>query len=174
VKAAGDMTMNIELVPAAREDSAILGNLFDYYMYDFSEVVGLDVADDGRFTPPSLDSYWEDSWRHPLLARVDGRYAGFALVHQRSRITADPTTWDVAEFFVMRRYRRRGVGAALATRVFDSFRGRWEVRQVFANTAATAFWRSVIARYTKGCFEQTVIDDDRWRGPVQNFDNSTL
>ena len=72
------MTMNIELVPAAREASAVLGNLF---------------------APGSLDNYWEDSWRHPLLARVDGRYAGFALVHQRSRITAAPTTCGPVQKF---------------------------------------------------------------------------
>src|SRR3954454_17248170 len=111
---------NIELVRATRETSSALGNLFQYYMYDFSDLVGLDVSDDGRFAPRSLDSYWEDSWRHPFLARVDGKYAGFALIHQRSRITADPSIWDVAESFVMRKYRRQGVGAALATRVFDS------------------------------------------------------
>ena len=166
--------MSIELVRATRDLSSVLGNLFQYYAYDFSEIVGADVSEDGRFTHPPLAGYWEDSRRHPFLARVDGAFAGFALVHQRSRITADPDTWDVAEFFVMRRYRRRGVGAAVATLVFDSFRGPWEVRQLFANEGATAFWRRVIAGYTKGRFAETVVDDNRWRGPVQTFDNSVL
>lgn len=163
--------MNIELVRATKDSSSLLDNLIQYYVYDFSEVVGSDVADDGRFTLGPLDAYWEDSWRHPFLARVDGKYVGFALIHQRSRITANAGTWDVAEFFVMRKYRRRGVGAALASRVFDSCRGRWEVRQRPANNAATAFWRSVIAAYTKGRFEEAILDDERWGGPVQTFDN---
>jgi len=164
--------MTVELVRAAKEDAPVLRRLLQYYVYDFSELVGLDVSDDGRFTTPPLDAYWEDAWRHPFLARVDGKHAGFALVHQRSRVTPDASTWDVAEFFVMRKYRRRGVGAALATRVFDTFRGPWEVRQLFVNEAATTFWRSVIGAYTKGRFEEAIIDDDRWRGPVQTFDNS--
>lgn len=166
--------MKIELLPAPKESASVLAHLLQYYVYDFSEILGTDVADDGRFAFPPLDAYWEDDWRHPFLARVDGALAGFALVHQRSRVTADTSTWDVAEFFVMRKYRRRGVGAILATRVFDSFHGTWEVRQRFANTAATAFWRKVIDVYTSGRFEEIVIDDERWRGPVQRFTSRTL
>jgi len=47
----------------------------------------------------------------------------------------------------------------------------WEVRQVMESVAATAFWRRVIGQYTLGAFEETVFDDERWRGPVQRFDN---
>jgi predicted acetyltransferase len=104
--------------------------------------------------------------------RVDAQTAGFALVHRRSRITGDTDTWDVAEFFVMRPYRRKGAGSQAAHQMFDRFRGRWEVRQLHANTAATQFWRAVIARYTRGRYSEAVCDDDRWRGPVQAFDNS--
>jgi hypothetical protein len=48
------------------------------------------------------------------------------------------------------------------------------VRQVVKNTAATAFWRRVIDRYTSGAFEDFLSDDERWRGPVQRFDNRSL
>lgn len=59
----------------------------------------------------------------------------------------------------------------VAWEIFSRFRGRWEVRQVMENVAATAFWRSVIGQYTSGAFEETLFDDERWRGPVQRFDN---
>ena len=164
--------MNIELIRAPREAAPVLDNLFQYYVYDFSEVIGVDVADDGKFARRSCEVYWEDAWRHPFLARVAGQYAGFALVHQRSHLSADPAVCDVAEFFVLRKYRRRGVGAALARQLFELFPGRWEVRQLLANEAATRFWRSVIADYTRGHFEEITSDTERWRGPVQRFDNA--
>lgn len=163
--------MQIELQRALLHDAPILTNLFQYYVYDMGEIVDLDVGPDGRFAPRPLDAYWSDPWRHPHIVRVDGNLAGFALVHQRSRITADEHTWDVAEFFVMRKYRRHGVGSAVATRVFDAFRGPWEVRELNSNHAAIAFWRRVIAAYTKGNFTEALLDDDRWRGPVQSFRN---
>ena len=100
---------------------------------------------------------------------MDGKLAGFAIVHQRSRISGDTSTWDMAEFFVMRKYQRRGVGKAVATRLFEAYRGAWEVRQLAANHRAISFWRCVIAHYTRGAFTETVFDDERWRGPMQSF-----
>jgi len=34
-----------------------LAELFELYAYDFSEVLGLDVGEDGRFQLPALDPY---------------------------------------------------------------------------------------------------------------------
>ena len=56
--------------------------------------------------------------------------------------------------------------------LFDRFPGRWEVRQKAENSRAIAFWRRVIDRYTGGRFEEEVLADERWHGPVQRFDNS--
>src|SRR5262245_43643077 len=98
--------MHIDLGRASNADAPILANLFQYYVHDMSEFVTMDLGPDGRYALAPLDAYWSESWRHPHLVRVDGNLAGFALVHQRSRITKDETTWDMAEFFVMRRFRR--------------------------------------------------------------------
>ena len=64
------------------------------------------------------------------------------------------------EFFVMRKYRRIGVGSAFATRLFDMFPGRWEVAEVAPNTNGAAFWRAVIGKYTDGHFEERIEDID--------------
>lgn len=144
--------------------------MFELYVYDFSELLGLDVGDDGRFRVPPLDAYWTDPRRHALLVRVGEKLAGFALVHEGSHLSADEV-FDMAEFFVLRSYRRRGVGEQAARWLFDHFRGRWEVRQKAENVGATAFWRRILGRYTGGRFDEVRIDDDRWRGPVQRFDS---
>jgi predicted acetyltransferase len=164
--------VNVLIAAAGPEDQARLVALFELYAYDFSEILGLDVGDDGRFRVPVLDAYWTDPRRHPFLIRVEERLAGFALVQRRSRLTGDEAVHDVAEFFVMRRYRRHGVGERAARWLFGRFRGRWEVRQKPENEAATAFWRRVIGRYSGGRFENVVWDDERWRGPVQRFDST--
>jgi predicted acetyltransferase len=70
-----------------------------------------------------------------------------------------------------RRYRRHGVGERAAGWLFDRFAGIWEVRRTSANTQATAFWRRIIGR--RGRFEDLVVDDERWHGPVQRFDSRT-
>jgi predicted acetyltransferase len=164
--------MNVEVSAAGSDDRERLGALFELYVYDFSETLPLDVEEDGRFRLPQLDAYWTDPRCHPFLIRADEKLAGFALVQERSRLTGDEAVRDVAELFVMRRYRRRGIGEQAARWIFDRFRGPWEVRQRPENVAATAFWRRTIGRYTNGRFDEVEWNDARWRGPVQRFDNA--
>ena len=158
--------MNVQIAPAGAEDESVIAALLQLYVYDFSEMLGLDVTDEGRYHVPPTEG------RDAFLLRVDGKLAGFALHIGKSRLTGEEGVHDVAEFFVLARYRRAGIGEQAARWLFDRFPGRWEVRQKAENTRAIAFWRRVIDRYTGGRFEEEVLADDRWHGPVQRFDNS--
>jgi predicted acetyltransferase len=161
--------MAVILSPASVNERGVLANLMQLYVYDWSEILPLDVGPDGRFAEHAIDSYWQDDWRHPFLLRVDGALAGFALVAGRSRLTGQPGIHDMAEFFVMRRYRRRAVGLTAARAAFDRFPGPWEIRQRPDATAATAFWRRAIAQYTGGAYREVAWNDAAWTGPVQFF-----
>jgi predicted acetyltransferase len=171
-RARGDLDVNVQVTALGPEERERLTALFELYVYDFSETLGLDVGDDGRFRVPPLSAYWTDPRCHAFLIRVDEKLAGFALVQERSRLTGDESARDLAELFVMRKYRRHGVGERAAGWLFDRFRGPWEVRQKAENHAATAFWRRAIGRYMGGRFEELLLDDARWRGPVQRFDST--
>jgi len=162
----------ISLSPATRAERTVLDNLMQLYIYDWSELRPMDVAGDGRFQAYPTDVYFEDGSHHPLLLRVDGNLAGFALVSGRSRLTGAPGVFDMAEFFVMRRYRGSGVGLAAACAAFDQFKGPWEIRQRDENADATAFWRKVVDRYTRGHYREVRWNDAAWVGPVQMFSSA--
>lgn len=157
------------VVPAAPSDESVVRNLAQLYAYDFAEIMGWDLPDSGRFPDGIVDGCFEGGHRNPFLLRDDGRLAGFAIVDTRSRLTGAHGVRDMAEFFVARTARRRGVGSAAALTLFERFGGTWEVRQTARNTAAVAFWRKVIDRYTSGRFDESIHDTPRWRGPVQTF-----
>jgi predicted acetyltransferase len=159
----------VSLEPATPAERPALENLFQLYAYDWSELGRLKIGDDGRFAVVPLDSYWQDDHRHPFLIRVDGKLAGFALVAARSRLSGIDGVFDMAEFFVMRMYRRQGVGQAAAAAAFGRFPGPWEIRQRDENVAAAVFWRRVIADYTDGRYAETHWDNKTWTGPVQTF-----
>jgi predicted acetyltransferase len=162
----------IALDPATRQERGALENLFQLYVYDWSEIRPLDVGEDGRFDDYPLEAYWLEEWRHPFLLRVDGKLAGFALVSERSRLTGAAGVTDMAELFVMRRYRRQGVGRAAAFAAFDRFKGAWEIRQRAENAEATAFWRRAIDRYTNGNYTERALNDSKWVGLVQRFSSA--
>jgi predicted acetyltransferase len=155
--------------PASAADESVLRNLVQLYAYDFADIMGWDIPESGRFPDAIVDGCFDGSWRHPFLVRAAGTLAGFAIVDARSRLSGDEGVFDMAEFFVARTVRRRGVGSAAARALFDRFGGRWEVRQTAANLPALAFWRRVIRDYTGGAFSETFLDTDVWRGPVQTF-----
>jgi predicted acetyltransferase len=161
--------MEITLVRATRKQRPVLERLLQLYQYDFSEILEHDAAADATYSFVSADDYWDGKDHHALLVEVDGKLAGFALVRRGSALTGDGDVMDMDEFFVMRKYRRRGVGREVARRCFEMFPGRWEVAEVAPNAVAQAFWRKVIGEYTGGSYEERLIDDERWRGPVQTF-----
>lgn len=160
----------IELVVADASERPTLARLMQLYAYDFSEFMGWDVQGDGLFDAgDALAKCWSVPWRHTYFVRVDDHIAGFAITDFRSRLSGSSDVMDVAEFFVLRKYRRQRIGATIASRLFALHSGKWEVRQTAKNVAAAAFWRRVIAEHTGGAFEETIWDDARWRGPVQSF-----
>lgn len=161
--------MDLELIPASPSAKPVLQALLQLYLYDFSEIDELYVDDHGTFYYPYLDYYWTEAGRHAFLIRSGGRLAGFALV--RTLEGGDDPLYQLAEFFIMRRFRRQGLGRAAAVAVFDRFPGRWEVGQLHENTVAQAFWRRVIGDYTGERYVET------WRegeGPTQWFSNRDL
>jgi len=127
----------VEVIDATEVDSAVMRRLVELYRYDFSEYDGADVDPHGEFGYRYLDHYWTDADRRALLFRSAGRWSGFALVR-----IGEPN--DMAEFFVLRKYRRSGVGGKAAQEVLRQVPGPWTVRQQLTNPGATAFWRAVI------------------------------
>jgi predicted acetyltransferase len=137
----------LEVVPALPEQQPILANLLELYIHDFSEFRKMELGPDGKFGYPSLALYWHEPGRHPLLARMDGRLIGFALVKRGSEISGSESVWDMAEFFVLRGYRDRGIGSEIAHNIWRQLPGPWEVRVMQSNRSAHRFWQRAITRF---------------------------
>ena len=155
--------MEVSVTAANLAEKPIVANLLQLYHYDFTEFIPeLKLGEDGTYPYRYLDAYWDPEpgeQRFPLLIRCDGELAGFALVRFVNE------TYVMAEFFVMRPYRRSGAGKQAATAVFRTFSGKWIVHQVPGNVPAQAFWRRVIGQFTGGQFEDEVDEN----GVTQRF-----
>ena len=122
-------SVTLTLVPVSRR--LIIANLIQLYKYDFSEFAKIgspygEVGSDGRFVYDGLDSYWREDGRVPLTVQADGRLVGFILVNRWSALDRE-LDHSVAEFFVLLKYRRIGVGSRAAKLLFERWPGRWEV-----------------------------------------------
>lgn len=137
-----------------------------YYIYDFSEYIKYDVEDNGIFAPyPNLVDYWQgDNDKFPYLIKMNDKFVGFVLVKLVSSVNRN--YFSIAEFFILRKYRREGIGKAIAIKVFNLHKGKWEVYQKDSNKPAQVFWSNVISKYTNGQFKERLEDGKR----IQNFE----
>lgn len=164
----------VELSVASPQERHILENLFQLYTHDFSEFwSGLptgELQSDGRFSPYGpLDTYWREDDRIPLLVRQDGHLAGFALLNRISHI-GQSVDRNMAEFFIVRKHRRGGLGSAVATMIYSNYPGIWETAVARRNTGALAFWQRVISRHPKiRDLEKSDQQTEAWNGPLFRF-----
>src|SRR5205823_8578762 len=94
----------------------------ELYRYDFSEIEHADVDDHGLFGYRYLDHYWTDPERVPVFIRADGKLAGFALLRR-----IEPGVIGIAVFFVLRAYRRRGVGRSAMKELLARLGATWTI-----------------------------------------------
>lgn len=142
--------MHINVIPILIEQKSVLVQLMELYMYDFSLYSDEDVNEYGYFGYSHINDYWNDDGRFPYFIKVDEKIAGFVLVRSCCEYNVLPNPHNIAEFFIMHKYRRLGVGKLSAMKVFDMHKGGWEITQWSKNLPAQKFWKAVINEYTNG------------------------
>lgn len=143
---------------AAPQDRPVIENLIQLYLYDMADLFQFPVGPDGRFAYDLLDRFW----RRPYLVSWRGELAGFVLVVDESPITGAEDRQFIAEFFVLRAYRGRGVGAQAFREVLRANPGRWQIGVMERNLAASAFWLNVTAAHAPRAYPHH-FDGENWR-----------
>ena len=158
------------LLPAESRHRTLLRRLYELYAHDFSPMTGAEIGGEGWWTEADFLAGWPEAGPDIYLFQADGNWAGFAWVGLGSYATpglAQHTLME--EFFMLRKYRRHGLGEHFARQLFDRYPGEWEIGELAANVSAQAFWRRVIGRYTGDRFREAVVNNEFWTGPVQIF-----
>jgi ribosomal-protein-alanine N-acetyltransferase len=145
-----------DLVPASLAELPVLQAMATYYVYDLSEFcgdeTGWEFPETGLYECFDLRPYFEDAHSHPYFIRVAGELAGFAIVDTKG--SSPEVEFNMAQFFVHRKFKGRGIGADAAGQCFTRFPGLWEVNVIPANRAAFAFWRRLIHQVAVGPVEE--------------------
>jgi len=113
----------------------------------------------GHREPDQLQRWFMDASATLLTILDDGQPAGFALVARDARAVRE-SDYRMAEFFVAKPHRRRGVGRSAVRLILNRFAGRWEIVEYARNPNAVKFWRSVVATYTHGDFRERNINGE--------------
>jgi predicted acetyltransferase len=143
----------VTLRPIRPREIGAVRRLVQLYIYDLGGAYW-DVEPTGLFGSPAWHRrFWSGRGRHLFVIRVRGRLAGFVLVRDRAHF-AGALAREIGEFFVLRKYRRRGVGTRAALEVFGRFPGAWELVELSWNVPAQRFWRRLIRRVAIGGYRE--------------------
>jgi predicted acetyltransferase len=160
---------------ASAGERPLIEGPFQFYAYDFSEMeparsAAFEVDAKGCFDPyPYLSEYWSALDRCALLFEIDGRTAGFALINAVSH-RGGAVERNMAELFVLRKHRRRGIATAALGQILHAYPGRWEIAVAERNTLAKAFWaKAIAAAATVSDLRVVEGDSVHWLGPIWCF-----
>jgi predicted acetyltransferase len=143
VQPSADMTPQVTIEQVTPRERDVLWRYLQFYIYDMSRFTGAQPVD-GVFPYSHFDAYWgEGERRSAWWAKVGGEIAGFALV----RLDAGEGRHEIAEFFIVNRWRRRGIGLSFARQLLTRFPGPWRLHELANNQGAIAFWRRVLGGF---------------------------
>ena len=145
--------LEVVLNRVAVGEKEILRNLLEKYDYEFSQYDLRDVNALGLYGYDYLDCYWTEENRWAYFIYVDDKLAGFVMVNDYPEADDRTTDFSMAEFFVMYKYRRMGIGRKAVFDVFNRHKGRWQLRRHPKNLPSVHFWDTVINEYTNGRYE---------------------
>ena len=111
------------IVPVPLHHKPLIANLIQLYLYDMTESLPFPVGSDGRFEYGFLDRFW----RFPYLIYSGDEIAGFALVVDECPLTGLAPCFFMAEFFVLKAYRRQGLGRAALGAILLRHPGEWHI-----------------------------------------------
>jgi [ribosomal protein S5]-alanine N-acetyltransferase len=144
--------MPVTLHKAKPADLPIIKNLVPYYIYDMSEFMGWPAKPDGRHDGcDGIEAYWSDPDKHAFILRSGKEPAGFVLLLKGNH--GPNIDYSFTDFFILRKFRHRGVGQRIAHEFFKRYPGQWQIDHLKQNKPAAIFWRKVVSRYAKGKFK---------------------
>lgn len=145
---------------AALSDRDLIDVMMQDYLLELSTYTSAIKVVDGRYHYPYLAHYWQDPDRHPYLIGTgeswrEKNVAGFLLVREDlCPINGDHLT-EVAEAFIKKQYRRKGLAEASVLEAISGSPGIWRVCVLPDNKPAYGFWRQLIEKVDPHFEEET-------------------
>ena len=147
--------MNIVLERVKTERRDTLFRLLQYSLFEESLTDLNEMNDDALFDYPWFDAYFTEPQREAYLIceQSTQKLLGFAMVREH-----EDGRHSIAEFMVIPKYRRSGIGSQAAKACFALHAGLWEVKPAYGSESAKLFWQKTIAQVT----DKAEFIDDRF------------
>ncbi len=162
--------LNIKLEKVTNQKDLRLKRLLQFYQYDWSEINGEGkLSPTGLYRYVNLNKFWRNLQSKAFIIQVSDEVAGFVLLKKHTYLSEEKPVRVIDEFFVLRKFRKQKIGTEVALKLFNTFRGEWQVSETVENEVAQKFWRTVISHYTKNKYKEVLSCSNLWQGYIQVF-----
>ena len=137
---------DITIVEATLEQQELYRNLVNLQYHDLSEFRdNFDIQEDGRFEWGFAACFKPNNeHHHPLLIMSKNRIVGF-LIFSVFKGKHPEVDFQLVEMFVLKMYRKKGIGKTAIQLIFDEFKGRYHLDVAESNLSAIKFWEYLIS-----------------------------
>lgn len=142
------------------KDRAWIRGVYRDYLFDLAPAAtGLFplLPDAGQREPEQADRLFADAQVRVLAICYANEPVGFARISVRVQ---SPPEFSLADFFIARDWRRRGIGAEAVRLILDRFEGAWLITEHLRNDPAVQFWRRVVGGYTAGKYQERIVNGE--------------
>ena len=157
------VSVSVRDARSAPADRLWIQSVYRDYLDDLNPGSGIFPAlgEVGHREPDQIAHWFGDPNTFPLVIVKGTEPVGFARVLRAVAAGGTPRIdYRMAEFFVMRTRRRLGIGQTAVQLILSRFAGRWEISEYLRNTAAVTFWRRVVASYTRGTYQERIVNGE--------------
>jgi len=157
------VSVSVRDARSAPADRLWIQSVYRDYLDDLNPGTGIFPAlgEVGHREPDQIAHWFGDPNTFPLVIVKGSEPVGFARVLRAVASAAQPRIdYRMAEFFVLRTRRRLGIGQTAVQLILSRFAGRWEIVEYLRNTAAVSFWRRVVASYTRGSYQERIVNGE--------------
>ena len=157
------ITVSVRDARTSDSDRRWIQSVYRDYLDDLAPDTGVFpvLGEVGHREPDQILRWFGDPSIFPLTILKSEEPVGFAMVARAAPSTLKPRIdYRMAEFFITRTRRRLGIGETAVQLILSRFAGRWEITEYLRNVAAVSFWRQVVAAYTRGSYQERVVNGE--------------
>ena len=157
------VSVSVRDARSAPADRLWIQSVYRDYLDDLNPGTGIFPAlgEVGHREPDQIAHWFGDPNTFPLIIVKGSEPVGFARVLRAVASAAQPRIdYRMAEFLVLRTRRRLGIGQTAVQLILSRFAGRWEISEYLRNTVAVDFWRRVVASYTRGTYQERIVNGE--------------
>jgi predicted acetyltransferase len=135
----------MRITKVEQDGKEILKNLMTLFLHDLSEFNSNLTMNptNGLFEFDVFEWFFEKEGLTPFFIHVEDRIIGFILLQSGPFSNQEFADYVLNSFFILKKYRRKGLGRAACQLFFEQFPGRYAISQILTNTPAILFWRNL-------------------------------